>query len=101
MDIVKKIFDDCRFKEGDDVKNCIVVEDLIKKVIFNLNRLQNHQAEIEKKIDETLDDFKIFSNNKWTNEHERKELLYLLGVGINKIKPTSFSKLFSNEKIAS
>ena len=99
MDI-KEIFNECLAKGYNS--NCVIVEDLTTITIFDSNQLKKFQPEIEKQINKRPNVFKIFNKkNKWTKKHEKFKELYRLGVAIGKIKPGSFRKITSSQKIAS
>jgi len=101
MGIVEEIFNECLAKEGYN-SNCVVVEDLITITIFDSNQLEKFQSKIEEQVKNTPNILIIFNDQKkWTEKHEQFKKIYRLGVAIGKIKPGSFRKTTSSQKIAS
>lgn len=92
---VSEIFGECH--HGSTVQ----VEGIGGPTWFNADCLQAHKAEIEAMLDELPDEFKESSGggssflnacqdkhgNLWTGLHAIVEQLFLLGMGIGKVKP--------------
>lgn len=98
-DIVDSTFNTCLFLTGEDPAKMVRVEG-IKEVQFHTDRLKNLEAEIIAMLNELPDKFKKSSgggwsfleacNDKhgeqWTGLHQHMEQLFLLGIGIGKVK---------------
>lgn len=98
---VNAVFSECLFKDGDDFQERINADGIVSSVKFNRVRLRNHMAEIDAMLDELPLQFRekvgggwSFLNacedrhgNHWTGLHQHMEQLFLLGIGIDRVKP--------------
>ena len=97
---VKEIFLDSLYREDEnDHSNAILVNGITKKIGFHPERLNQHKVEIEELLDELDEKFKnsvgggysfLCANidkhgNHW-GEHINMEELFLLGIGIGKVR---------------
>lgn len=99
-ELVGAVFQDCLLKDSEDNNQDRIEAEGIGKVEFHSGRLESHRAKIEEMLDELPDEFKrelgggysflAACNNKhgqqWTSFHQRMEQLFLLGIGIGKVK---------------
>ena len=99
-DRVEKIFTECLFNENESTDGSVKAEGIMTSVGFHPGRLAKHQAEIISMLNELPDEFQqskgggwTFLNacndkhgNQWTGLHVTMEQLFLLGIGINKVK---------------
>src|SRR5436189_2852974 len=99
-DKVQEIFFDCLFNEGEDTTNAVMVEGITTTVGFHPERLNHHTEDIELLLGELPNEFKAsggggwsFLNacddkhgKQWTGLHQVMEMLFQLGMGINKVK---------------
>lgn len=107
-DIVDSFFNVCLFCTGENPAKMVEVEG-INKVQFHADRLKSLEVEIIAMLNELPDKFKKSSgegcsfleacNDKhgeqWTGLHQHMEQLFLLGMGIGKVKPLFPRKLWS------
>jgi hypothetical protein len=102
---VNAVFMQCLFKEGEDKSCCTESEGIIHNVCFHSKRLKDRQVVIETMLNELPDQFQELSGGgwsflnacddkhgrQWTGLHLHMEQLFLLGIGINRVK-SLFSK---------
>lgn len=97
---VESIFTECLLRHGEDPSNHIEVKGIVVHAIFHPERLQGHKTEIEAMLDELPDEFKQSHgggwsflcacndrhNYQWTSTHLHMEELFLLGIGISRVR---------------
>ena len=99
-DLVESVFVDCLFKKDEDQSGHVKAEGITMSVGFHPGRLEGNRAKIKEWLSSLPDEFKTskgggwsFLNacndkdgNQWTGLHQRMEQLFLLGIGIGKVK---------------
>ena len=98
---VNEIFMDCLLrKDEEDTGNYVEVEGIMNNVRFHPDRLESHKSEIKAILDELPEQFRESGGggwsflsacydkhgNQWTGLHSIIEQLFLLGIGIDKVK---------------
>ena len=97
---VEVVFMVCRFKDGEDISNCIVAEGIVNAVEFHLGRIEEYRQKIHDMLAELPDEFKTsggggysFLNacvdkhgNQWTGLHRTVEQLVQLGIAIGEVE---------------
>ena len=97
---IREIFADCIFKVKTDTGECTPAKGILTNVFFHPARLESHKTEIEKMLSDLPHGFKETSNgklhllntskkrgsNSWTGLQAEVEKLFLLGVGIGKVR---------------
>ncbi len=101
---VEEIFNDCLFKDeyalDGQAHEQRTIEGVVLSAVFDGYHLSTHMLEIMKMLEELPDEFKEFSgggwsflqacNDKhgtqWTGLHETMDKLFMLGMGIDKVK---------------
>lgn len=97
---VDVIFKDCLFREGEDTQGHVRAEGITLVVGFHPERLESHRGEIEIMLGKLPREFRksggggwSFVNacvdkdgNLWTGDHRHMEQLFLLGLGIGKVR---------------
>lgn len=97
---VSEIFMDCLFKDGEAHDRFVKAEGIQTKVGFNPKRLEGYRADVENMLAELPDSFHegagggmSFLNacedrhgNQWTGMHQVMEELFLLGMGLGKVR---------------
>jgi hypothetical protein len=96
---VTAIFTDCLFKDGEKLKDPVIVEGILNKFGFHSGRLASHKIEIEELLAELPETFMLnkgggwsFLNacqdkhgNQWTGLHLVMEQLFCLGLGVGRV----------------
>lgn len=97
---VQSIFQDCLFKENEDVTTAIIAEGIVSSFGFHPDRLKSHKEDIYSMLKELPKEFQkddgggwSFLNacndkdgNQWTGLHQIMEHLFALGIACGKVK---------------
>jgi len=97
---VNQIFLDCLPRDGEDTSNHVEAEGIVGVTVFDRDRLNSYQAEIEAMLDELPSKFKKSDGggmsflaacedkdgNLWTSSHRTMEELFQLGIAVGKVK---------------
>jgi hypothetical protein len=97
---VNRVFMDCLFRDGEDTRQYIKAEGIVRNVGFHPERLEGRRAEIVAMLDELPEQFHEKSGggwsflnacndkhgNQWTGLHQTMEQLFQLGIAIGKVK---------------
>lgn len=99
-EVVNAVFVDCLFKSGEDTTQHVRADGITKNVGFHPQRLAAHADAITAMLRELPETFHKASGGgwsflnacqdrhgeQWTGLHQRMEQLFLLGIGIGKVK---------------
>lgn len=97
---VTTIFNDCLFRDDENTDNHIKAEGIMTNVGFHPDRLKGYQGNIIAMLKELPDGFMKSKGggwsflqacndrhgHQWTGLHQTMEQLFLLGIGINRVK---------------
>lgn len=97
---VNAIFMDCMFASDEDTSGYIEADGISCKVAFHPKRIENHREEIISMLNELPNEFNESGGggmsfvmacydkhgNLWTGLHTRMDQLFMLGIGIGRVK---------------
>jgi hypothetical protein len=97
---VESVFMNSLFADGEDTSQHVEVNGVMARVGFHPERLKGHEPEIVEMLEELPENFRIENGggwsflqacqdrhgNQWTGFHQAMDQLFMLGMGIGKVK---------------